>query len=148
MMIYMLKHHISTWKLHTLKINKFYVNMQVFYTVRNDVLCNNIKTYSVLIAFFAADPFKHSMSWHSYTRGRSLFVSLFNGKKNQHDSRVYQWEGYRKNSNIKFVYSRGYGRYVYEMLFNWMKRKEALIALTCVGMCCYLKFKNMIFSLP
>lgn len=41
--------------------------MQVFHTARNDVLCNNIKTYSVLIAFFAADPFKHSMSCTLYS---------------------------------------------------------------------------------
>ena len=131
----MTKHHYSTWKLHTLKINKFYVNMQVFYTARNDVQVYSMQQQKNIFRFdrFFFAPFKYSMSCtlyslfhivHSYTRGRRLFVSLFNGKKNQHDSRVsLSMKVYRKNSNIKFVYSRGYGRYMKCYSIGWKEKK-------------------------
>lgn len=45
------KHHIFIRKLHTLKIKKFYVNMQVFYTARNNVQVYSMQQHKNIFRF-------------------------------------------------------------------------------------------------
>lgn len=131
------------------KKNKFYVNIQVFYTARNDVQVYSMQQHKNIFGFDSFFLLLSNILFHVLcivfftlyiqTQEEGVYLSRYLMEKRISMIQESINESLQeKNSNIKSVYSRGYGRYIYEMLFNWMKRKEALISLTCVyvGMHC------------